>query len=225
MFMRRDTSRGVASLEFALITLVLVPLALGTGAIGINMIRTLQTIQLARDAGHMYARNVDFSQPGNKTILANIGSDLGLSATAGSGSAVVILSALTYVDRNTCAAAGAVDGNGDPSGCTNYTQWVFTQRLMIGNSSIRQSNLGSPLVNGPTGVTLDPATGKISLQDYVTRAGAVAQFSGINPYAEVNGSVVGLPSRQTLFIAEAGARTFTMPPFMGATSTYAYGLF
>jgi hypothetical protein len=227
--MTRKSLRGAACIEFAFVVLVGVPLLLGMGAVGINMIRTLQTIQLARDAGHMYARNVDFSQAGNKVILANLGSNLGLSTTPGSGTAVVILSTLTYVDNAACTAAGAVDVHGNPSGCTNLGKWVFTQRLTIGNSSIRSSNMGSPLVSGPTGVTVDATTGRISIQEYVTRAGAVAQFNsannGINPYSVVNGVVSGLPSGQVLYLAEAGATGFTMPPFVGVQATYSYGLF
>jgi hypothetical protein len=205
--------------------MVLVPLLLGTGAAGINMISTLQTIQLARDAGHMYARGLDFSQPGNQTILGNLGSTLGLSTTAGSGNAVVILSELTYVDKAACAAAGAVDSNGNPSGCTNLGKWVFMQRLQIGNTSVRTSNIGSPLTSGPTGVTVNATTGKISLSDYVTKAGAVATFSSINPYSSVNGTVTGLPSGQVLYVAEAAATAFSMPPFIGPHATYSYGLF
>jgi len=207
------------------VLLTLTPLTLGTGVIGINMIRTLATVQLSRDAGHMYARGLDFSQPGNQTILATLGSNLGLSATAGSGQAVVILSALTYVDINACTAAGAVDKNGNPSGCTNYQKWVFTQRLVIGNSSVRTSNFGSPLTSGPTGVTVNATTGKISLSDSVTKAGAVAQFNSINPYSVVNGQGQGLPSGQTLFVAEAASTGFNMPPFVGNATAYSYGLF
>jgi hypothetical protein len=223
--MRRRGFRGSACIEFAFIVMVLVPMLLGTGAAGINMILTLQTIQVARDAGHMYARGLDFSQPGNKTILASLGTTLGLSTTAGSGSALVILSALTYVDKAACAAAGAVDSNGNPSGCTNFGKWVFTQRLQIGNTSVRTSNIGSPLTSGPTGVTVDATTGKISVSDYVTKAGAVATFSSINPYSVVNGNVSGLPSGQVLYVAEAAATAFSMPPFIGPHATYSYGLF
>ena len=223
--MRRRSFRGSACIEFAFIVMVLVPLLLGTGAAGINMILTLQTIQVARDAGHMYARGLDFSQPGNKTILASLGTTLGLSATAGAGSALVILSALTYVDKATCAAAGKVDSNGNPSGCTNFGKWVFTQRVQIGNTSVRTSNIGSPLTSGPTGVTVDATTGKISVSDYVTKAGAVATFSSINPYAVVNGNVSGLPSGEVLYVAEAAATAFSMPPFIGPNATYSYGLF
>jgi hypothetical protein len=212
--------RGVSSLEFAFVILTLLPLLLGTGVVGINMIRTLQTIQLARDAGHMFARGVDFSQPGSAAILGNIGGSLGLSTTAGSGSAVVILSALTYVDRNLCTAAGAVDGNGNPYNCTNYTKWVFTRRLTIGNTSVRQSNIGAP-----SNVPMDSVTGKIQLHDYVTNAGAVTQFSGVNPYTVVGGQAQGLPSGQTLYVAEAGAQGFSLPPFVPDAVTYSYGLF
>ena len=218
--------RGVSTIEFAFSMLVLVPLLLGTGVIGINMIRTQQVIQLARDSGHMYARGLDLYQPGNQTILGNVGADLGLSTTAGQGNAVVILSSLTYVDKNACAAVGAVDAGGDPtSACTNFTKWVFTQRLVVGNSSLRTSNFGSPLTSGPTGVTVNPATGLISKADYVTKAGAVATFSGVNPYAVVDGNVQGLPSGQVLYLAEAAATGFNMPPFVSNSSPYSFAFF
>jgi len=224
--MRKRNRRGVSAIEFAFSTLVIVPLLLGTGATGINLVRTLQVVQLARDAGSMYGRGVDFSQPGNKTILANVGADLGLSTTAGSGSAVVILSALTYVDKNACATVGAVDGGGNPTAaCTNYQKWVFTQRIVIGNSAIRSSNYGSPLTSGPTGVAIDSSTGKISQSDYITKAGAVANFNGVNPYTVVNGNVSGLPSGQLLFLSEAAGTGFNMPPFVSGMAPYSWGMF
>lgn len=224
--MQHRNSRGVSSIEFAFGMMVLLPLVLGTGVTGINMIKTLQTVQLARDAGHMYARGVDFSQPGNKTILVNLGSNLGLSSTSGQGNAVLILSALTYVDQNACNAVGAVDSHGNPtSSCTNYTKWVFTQRLEIGNTNVRNSNYGSPLTSGPTGVTVDPTTGKISQSQYVTKSGAVATFTGVNPYQVVNGTAQGLPSGQMIYVAEAGATGFNLPPFVSNAASYSWGLF
>ncbi|HEV3201987.1 MAG TPA: TadE family protein [Bryobacteraceae bacterium] len=225
--MKRNRKRGSAIIEFALSLLVLMPLFLGTGAIGINLNRTLQTVQLARDAGHMFARGVDFSDPGNQKILATIGTGLGLSATAGQGTAEVIFSALTYVDGNTCTAANQLNGNGNAPTCTNLGQWVFTQRLEIGNTGLRGSNYGSPLTSGPTGVTLD-SQGKISLGQYATRAGAVAQFSsanGINPYAVVNGVASGLPSGQKLYLSEAASQGFGMPPYVQGSPTYSFSFF
>lgn len=224
--MKPTSQRGVSSLEFAVIILVLAPLLLGTGVTGVNMIRTQETVQLARDSGHMYARGVDFSQPGNQTILADLGANLGLSTTSGSGSAVVILSTLTYVDQSACASVGAVDTKGNPtSACTNYQKWVFTQRLVIGNSSVRSGNYGSPLTSGPTGVTVNSTTGKISTSDYVTKSGAVATFTGVNPYSVVNGTGQGLPSGQVLYLAEAAGTGFSMPPFVSNATTYSWGIF
>ena len=214
----RSSEKGASVIEFALITFTLVPLLIGAGIVGVNLVRTLQTEQLARDAGHMFARGTDFSASGNQEILVNIGSSLNLSATAGSGNAVVILSELTYVDNNACATGGAVNSQGQPSGCTNLSKWVFTKRLSIGNSSIRTSAMGTP-----SGVTIG-SNGSISASDYVTKAGAVAQFSSINPYSNVSGTISGLPSGQVLYIAEASATGYSIAPY-GVASTYAFGLF
>jgi Flp pilus assembly protein TadG len=222
--MRFGGRRGGATVEFALVLLVLVPLLLGTGVVGVNLIRTLQTVQLARDAGHMFARGVDFSQPGNQTILMQIGQSVGLAAGS-SGSAVVTFSALTYVDLAACTSVGAVSNGKPTSACTNYGDWVFTQFMVIGNASLRRDGIGSPLVSGPTGVTVNATTGLISVTQYVTKAGAVATFGSINPYSVVGGTAQGLPSGQFLYIAEAGVRGFSMTPFVTNGMTYSYGIF
>lgn len=221
---QEHNKRGVAIIEMTLSMLVMVPLLLGTAAIGLNLVRTHETIQLARDAGNMYARSsargINFAQPGNKTILANIGSNLGLQTTPGQGTAVVILSALTYVDIPACSSQGLVSGGVPTAECTNYTKWVFTQRIVIGNSAVRTSILGTP-----TGVVIDPITCKISPSDYIKKAGAVATFTGVNPYSVVNNVAQGLPSGQQLFIAEAGSLGFNMPPFVSNAVAYSWGMF
>jgi hypothetical protein len=226
---RQQNSRGVSSIEFAFSTLVLVPLLLGTGVTGINLIRTQQTVQLARDAGHMYAKGVDFSSasPGNQTILVDLGAGLGLSSTAGSGSAVVTLTSLLYIDKNQCAnVTGGVDSNGNPTSvCTNYGYWVFTQRYSVGNPSVRSSNYGSPLTTGPNQVTVNPVSGAISQSDYITKSGARATFSGVNPYQVVNGTAEGLPSGNLLYLAEAASTGFNMPPFVSNAAAYSWGFF
>ena len=212
-------------MEFGLILTLLVPLLVGTGVMGINMVREQQTIQLAREAGYLYARGFDFSLPGNLTILSTIGTPLGLSTTAGQGNAEVIFTALIFVDDNECGSQGFLDSSGVPtSSCTNYNKWVFAQRLVVGKSSIRTSNTGSPLTNTPSGVTPDPTTGMIPASQYVTAAGDVANFNLVNPYHLVDGVVTGLPSKQFLYIAETAATTFAMYPY-SASSTYSYGLF
>jgi hypothetical protein len=226
--MSQKNQRGVSIVEFCFSMLVLVPMLLGTIGTGLNLVMELQTIELARDAGHMYARAgpaADFSQPGYQTLLASIGSTLGLSTTAGKGSAVLILSQVLYVDKGICASDGKVDGSGNPLGCTNYGDWVFTQRLTIGNSSVKTSNYGSPVVTGKTPVTI-ASNGGISLSDQVTNVGDVATFGvGINPYKDVSGVVSGLPSGQTIFIAEAAANGYAMPPIVNNPLMYSYNMF
>ena len=122
---RKQQKRGVSIMEFSFIVLVMVPLLLGTTEVGLNMINTLQTVQLARDTGHMYARGVDFTQPGNLQILASLGAGVGMSTSTGAnqGNARVILSQLKYIDAATCLANGLpVDAGGNPIGCTNLGQ-------------------------------------------------------------------------------------------------------
>ena len=224
--MKSNKKKGVAIVEFSFGMLIIVPLLIGTTATGLNLVQVLSTVQLARDAGHMYARGTDFSQPGNKTVLATIGANVGMSATAGSGRSVIILSTVTYVDKAMCAAAGKVDGSGNPLGCTNHTKWVFTQRLTIGKSSVRSSSFGSLLTSGAGSVTVDSTTGNISLNDQVTKTGDVATFAvGINPYANVAGSVSGLPSGQVIYIAESATTGMALPPFVPGSVVYSYAMF
>jgi len=210
--MRRKQKQGVAYVEFAFILLLLIPLLLGVVGLGLNMHLQLQTIQLARDAGHMYARSIDFRLTGNQQVLSAVGGPLGLSTTLGQGNAVVILSTVRYVDASACALAGKVDSNGNPKNCTNYGQWIFSERLVMGNNTMRASNLGSP-----SAAIL--SNGKVAILDQVTNTTDVATITGINPWNATNGT--GLPSGQTVYVTEASAKGFHMPPFSVGTNTYA----
>jgi type II secretory pathway pseudopilin PulG len=225
--MKRKRSQGVAIIEFSFAMLLLVPLLLGTIGFGLRLTQQMQTIQLARDAGRMYARGLDFSQPGNKTILATVGAGVGLQ-TDGTGSAVVILTSAIYIDKGVCQSAGkSLDASGNPINCPNYKQWAFAQRLVIGKTSIRTSGLGSPLTTGPSPVTVNATTGKISLSDQVNNAGDVAIFSANgNPFVTAGGGTLNtLPSGQMLYIAEAAALGFTMTPYDNGGLLYAYNIF
>lgn len=214
--MNRKSSKGVAFVEFALSMLVMVPLLLGTIGIGLQLVQSMQVIQLARDAGRMYGRKLDLSLTGNRTILAALGHDLGLHTAAGDtgGTAVLILSTVKYIDA--------------PAGCTNYHQWVFVQRLVIGNPNYRTSNFGSPLVVlDPhfSAVTLDSA-GNVSPQSQMTdnpndRASFTAQG---NPFVTA-GILTDLPSGTYLYVTEAAAKGFTLPPFASGGMMYSYNVF
>ncbi len=222
--MKRKQTSGASLIEFTFALLVLVPLILGVTAFGLNMILSLQTVQLARDAGHMFAKAFDFSQPGNKSLLASLGSGLGLSATPGTGNAVVVLSSVKYVDKGVCAGFGLVDSKGNPSNCTNYQQWVFVQRLMIGNQNLYASSLGAPITTGKTPVTLDSSGTVSPASQEATNAGDVAVFTGLNPFV-VAGNLDQLPSGQMLYVGEAAAKAFVMPPYAKGGVMYSYTMF
>lgn len=227
--MKRRHLRGSSYVEFAFAVLVLTPLLLGTTGIGMNLLLAYQTSQLSRDAGHMYARGIDFSQPGDQTVLAGLGSGVGLGATsgilgaAGTGNAVAVFTTVTYVDDAACQRGGYAGTTGvHTSACKNYGQWVFTQRIVVGNSNLKTTDYGSPITTGTSGVTLS-SNGSVSVTDQLTNTNDIATFSAINPYNSANG--YGLPSGQVIYISEVAAFGFVMPPFQKNPVQYAYNMF
>lgn len=224
--MTHRDSRGVSVLEFSLVLPWMVLLFLGTVAIGINLIRGLQVVQLSRDAGHMFARGMNFSLPGNKKILQRVGQSVGLDAyNTSSSQAVVYLSALTWVDRWTCKAGGKADTSNPPNpvGCTNHRKWVFTRpQLNFGNVAVKASTYGTP-----TGMVAQ-TDGTYRASDYVTQAGAVVApaFSRLNldPPPETDSAAV--PTGEMVFLSEAAVRGFGVPG-VGYTGPplVAYGVF
>ncbi len=129
-------------MEFALVIVFLVPLMMGTFSVGMTLGRTIQVTQVARDAGLMYARWVDFSLDASKRLLVQLANGLGMTTDGGSG--VVRLSKVTYIDTPDCTGAGLSTGN-----CPNYQHYVIVQRQVVGNDSLYASRIGTP---SPTGM-------------------------------------------------------------------------
>ena len=177
--MKRNKLKGVAIVEFSFAMLVMVPLLLGTIGFGLRLLQQMQTVQLARDAGRMYARpGMDLSRPGNQTILATVGADLGLK-TDGTGKAVLILTTVTYIDKGMCPQH---DVSGNPINCPNYKSWVFHpapyhRKLQHSHQQPRQ-----PADHRPRPVTVNPTTGMISSTDQINNPGDVATFASGNPF-------------------------------------------
>jgi len=152
--------KGNALLEFAAVSIVVIPLFFGMVGAGIELGRMNEAVQICRDAAHMYARGVDFSQASNQNILVTLGYGTGMTANGGNG--VVIMSQFTQVYQADCTAAGLTAGQ-----CTNLNQLVFVNRLVTGNSGLRSSNYGTPpssLVN---------SQGNIAASDYLTKSSLV----------------------------------------------------
>ena len=74
-------------MEFCLISVVWVPLLLGTVSLGFDLIRAIQVSQVCRDAGHMWAYGVDFRQTQNQGLLANLAKPLNVVSGGGDGDA------------------------------------------------------------------------------------------------------------------------------------------
>ena len=144
--------------EMALIVAVSVPVLLGVTGLGVRLGRTLDATQATRDVAHMYALGTDFSLAGTQAIARTLSRDFSLTA---GGDGVLILSRIIKVYQADCDAAGV-------HSCPNRNQTVFTQRIVIGNSTLRASAFGTP-----PGTYLD-AEGNISSANYCSQPALVA---------------------------------------------------
>jgi len=152
--------KGNGLLEFAAVSIVVIPLFFGMVGAGIQLGRMDEAVQICRDAAHMYARGVDFTQTANKNILVSLATGSGMTVSGGNG--VVIMSQLIQVYQADCTAAGLTAGQ-----CTNLNQLVFVNRVVTGNSGLRSSNYGTPpsaLVN---------MQGNVAASDYLTKPSLV----------------------------------------------------
>jgi len=169
--------------ELALGLTVLFPILLGVGAIGIRLGRTLQATQATRDIAHMYALGADFSLPGTQALAGTLSREYNLSST---GKGVLLFSRITKVQQIDCDAAGLHT-------CPNLNLPVFTQRLVMGNPSLRSSHFGTP----PSAYI--GASGTISSVNYCQESSLIA--NGFN-------SVLSLSPGQSTTMVEG---YFSMP--------------
>lgn len=154
------SEKGNALLEFAAVSIVVIPLFFGMVGAGIQLGRMNEAVQICRDAAHMYARGVDFSLVANQNILVNLATGTGMTVHGGNG--VVIMSQIVEVYQADCTAAGLSTGQ-----CTNLGKLVFINRLVTGNTGLRASNYGTP----PAG--LIDSLGNIAASDYLTNSNVV----------------------------------------------------
>ncbi len=200
MSARGKQQRGNTIVEFAVATMFLLPLLLGTVNVGMNLSRSIQVTQLSRDAGHMFVRFVDFSEPGNQDLIVRLATGLGMTRTG--GNAKVILTRVMMIGADECAAGGL-----QVQECTNYMLPVITQQIIIGNAALSPSALGEPPSN------LKDSKGEISMSDYLTdvRTRAV----GFN-------SILALQPGELAYVAEAVAEApdLSFPGFFEQTRVY-----
>ncbi|MCP5113580.1 MAG: pilus assembly protein [bacterium] len=200
---RRQNQKGNTIIEFALVSMLLIPLMLGTVNVGMNLSRSIQVTQVSRDAGHMYVRFVDFSLDGNKDIIVRLAHGLGMTRDGGNGT--VLLSKILFVGELECEAGGLTVEQ-----CPNFNYPVITQRQTIGNTSLQSSAIGEPDAN------LLDAEGNVA--NYLTEASARSDtFNNILP----------LESGEFAYVSEAAFASpeYDFPGFFENTSSYARTIF
>jgi hypothetical protein len=136
---KQDCSRqrGSTIVEFAIVVPFLTLAFFGTVGLGLMMGRYVQALTVARDVAHMYSDGVDFSKTANRDIvIQQLAQGTGITDAGGNG--VIIFSKISSVYQVDCDAAGF------GANCTNLNRPVFTQRLTIGDSTLRSGAFGTP---------------------------------------------------------------------------------
>ena len=161
---RRRREKGGAIFEFLVCAaFIWIPLFFGASQYGLALIQAIRTSETCRDTGRMFAYGIDFSQTGNKYLLASMAPALNIDPTGAGGSGVVILSEVQYVTTAQCQAGGYSNT------CPNNGQLVFIRQIIIGNSAIRASAFGTPPVDS-TGTVVQ---GSPSTNGYLNEASAL----------------------------------------------------
>jgi hypothetical protein len=209
----KDRRRGNSILEFSLCLLVLAPALLGMFTVGMNLNRNLQATQVARDAGHMFVRSVDFSEASNQRLLARLARELrmvqgGTTDTPDpTGPVVVILTKFHVPTVAECAAASLALAT-----CINIDKPVIAQRLVIGNPGLFNSPFGTP-----EGSFLHSGGG-IDNADMLTVGALVAQNQTLLPL---------IPPGQDAYLAEVyvASPDFDLAGSITGTGVYARAIY
>jgi hypothetical protein len=162
-FRRKRRQSGHEIMEFALSAILLIPIFLGMFNVGMNLIRSIEVQSVTRDLDDLYIHGADFSSYSYQLLAQTLATGMNLQFPAFTGTptntnqasnlgttgdGIVWVSQVEWIGGTTapnCVAVGA-------SNCTNTNSFVFTQRIVFGNSSLtsqKTSNLGTP-----TGETL-----------------------------------------------------------------------
>jgi hypothetical protein len=214
---RARRQRGNEIIEFAVLSIFLVPLFIWMFVNGMNLLRFVQTSQINRDIGALYIHGVDFSTYEAQQVAArlaqgyvlNIGSSYvgsNPSNDANGGNAWVVLSQVMYVGATSCAALP------NTVTCTNLNKYVFLQRLDFGSNSIQFNNVTVQSgIGNPTGATINSGG---YVQNYLTDAKAQATGFG-------NFMTTALTDGQTAYVVE----TFFADPVLNFSSYPSGGLY
>jgi len=201
-----NPEHGASAIEFAFCSLVLMPLLLGCLSVGFNLVRATQVAQFARDAGHLYAYGIDFTQGSARQMLVMLATGLNFALSGGSGE--VIFSTVLMVGPNDCTAGGLQANTGS---CPNLNQAVYTQWYKAGNTSLYTSSFGTP-------TTADPTTGIINSSSYLRDS--IARANGVS-------GLMTLSASQSVYLTEVyfSSSDYNITGFLTGNGVYARAIF
>jgi len=169
---RRTRQGGNEMIEFALFSVLMIPLLIWTFVSGFNLVRMIECQEINRDIGNQYIHGVDYSTYQAQQVAARLASGFGLqigatfagneaSNSSNGGNVYVLLSQVMYVGAGTCASANP---------CTNQNKYVFVRQVGFGEQTIKFNGVqvGSKLGN----MTATVSSGGY-VQNMLTDTGAV----------------------------------------------------
>lgn len=202
---RARRQQGNALIEFALVISFLVMLLMGTFSIGMTLTKSVQAGVVARDAGAMFMRYIDFTLTSNKDLLVRLANGMGMTTTGGRG--VVIMTQVMMIGATECS-----NGGYSTSACPNYNQPVVIKRVTVGNTALYTTTFGNPTAS------IIQSDGTISTANFLTNSTVRAtNFS----------SVMTLNAGEYAFISEAYFTTpeIDMPGYRNNTYVYQRNIF
>jgi hypothetical protein len=228
---RRKRQGGQEILEFALTVLFLVPLFLGMVATGLSVIISSEVNTLARDLDNIYIHGGDFSTPAYQALAQSLTNGLGFqypafsagttnlqTNTGTTGNGIVWITQVMWVGATTdpnCVAVGAAN-------CTNHNNFVYTQQIVFGNSSLtsqKNTTIGNAVTNGATlstsGIVSNPVTDATAALPSANQTAMQALWQTTN-----NGQTA-LIDGQVIYITEAYFQTPNISFGTGNNGVYA----
>jgi hypothetical protein len=203
----RTRESGTTMIEFCLSISLWMVVLMGLSVVGLSLIQALQVEQICRDSGHMYSQGLDFTQSGNQSLLIMLSSGLNVTTTGGNG--VFIFSTVEYIDSPQCTGAGL---SANTTSCPNLGQYVFIQRVVVGNSSLFSSRFGTP------SSSIVGTGGNIASSDYLKNTSARA--TGFSSVLTLTGGQLGYLT-ETYF----SSANFNWGSYLSGTGVYERSVF
>ena len=187
---RKRNQRGVEAIEFGLFTIMMMPALIWMFISGMNFLRFNKANDVARAAALMYLKNTDFTVLGSQEIIERLAQGLDLEVDDGAaapnqvltnsrGSGLIVLTQVQYVGSNTCAS------------CANLNQYVYLQRIYMGNRSLQFNGVTQLSALGdPVTAILSSSSGLITSPLTDTRARVASSFANLWSPAVGDGQLV-----------------------------------